>query len=167
MKQTGPDHNKKSSQSLPGFRLQRLDIPSCSCPSLPSWTLGNSSFFCHQTNNNLQACHLRSLLAMFFWLRIRSREADHERERPQYIPLENVEEAGECSSDDSTLREVSLEDEKPSSHLPRPLRRAAQRVINHLQFLLPSFLQSVSGEPKKLHPTAWLGVSCRVFPSKV
>lgn len=97
--------------------------------------------------------------------------ASHERDDfPPYISREDVEELKEL---DGSQEEILFQDGKPVAHslgtskttrwalgcllvfIPGFLR--SRLVVGLVQLLAPSFLRSGPSEPKKLHPTAWLG----------
>lgn len=95
----------------------------------------------------------------------------HDRDDfPPYISHEDVEELKEL---DGSQEEISFQDGKPVARslgtskttrwaigcllvfIPGFLR--SRFVMGVLQLLVPSFLRPGPSEPKKLHPTAWLG----------
>lgn len=101
----------------------------------------------------------------------RSGHTTHDRDDfPPFIPHEDVEELKDL---DGSQEEILFQDGKPVTHslgankatrwalgcllvfVPSFLR--SRFIVGLLQIFVPSFLRSGPIEPKKLHPTAWLG----------
>lgn len=95
---------------------------------------------------------------------------------PSYVTLHEWQKEGVdgADSDDEAIAdcEAAFIDPEEANGLPRRqvcVTRVIQEVLSNLrlvmQYFLPSFLLPRSQEPRRLHPTAWLGMSVAKHPS--
>lgn len=89
---------------------------------------------------------------------------------PSYVTLHEWEkdgvDGGDSDDEATSDCEAAFIDPEEAGALPSHqdhLTKVIQRVVPTLrlvmQYLIPSFLLPRSREPKRLHPTAWLGMS--------